>query len=958
LFMSFKKALILFGSLILASITQAQIITTYAGNGTNGFSGDGGPATSAQLAWQIGLATDNSGNLYIADHDNNVIRIVNSVGIISTFAGNHSLGYSGDGGPAISAQLYHPARMATDNLGNLYFTDQNSELIRKINSAGIITTITGNLPPGYSGDGGLLINAQFGSISGITIDNAGNMYIADYGNHVIRKVNNAGIITTIAGNGSAGFSGDNGPATSAQLGSPYAVVFDNAGNMYIPDNGNQRIRKINPAGIITTVAGTGAPGYSGDGGPATAAEFLYPWSLSIDNSDNLYVTDAGNNVVRKINTAGIVTTFAGNGTPGYSGDGGSATAAQLNDICDAVIDNGGNVYISQRTPDYVIRKVNNCLTASISQQPDNVIICNSGNVSFSVIANNASAYYWQVNTGTGWNNLTDNLIYSGSNTDNLAITGAVPGMNNYQYRCAISNTCATIFSRPVLLTVNTATTPGISIIASSANICAETNVVFMATPSNAGANPVYQWKKNGINTGSNSNSYSDNSLSNGDIISCMLTSASTCVATNTAISNNIVMTVNVPVTPSITIATTGNNVCAGTPVTFTSTIVNGGPSPLYTWFKNGVNLFINAPTYTDNMLNNGDIIMSAFRSSLTCVTSEVNPSNEILANINPLVTPAVTIIASKTSICKDSPVLFIATPVNGGLSPIYQWEKNGIPVGTNSSIYNDNTIANGDAVSCTLASSASCLSTPIAVSNTINIAVFGDPIVTLDHSNKLCTGATKQLDAGSFISYIWDNGSTERIRPINNIGTYYVTVTDNNGCKGSDTTKITTLLPLPSDFMPLDTSICSYNSIVLIAQTGFSSYLWNTGSSLSSITISQPGLYWLEVTDNNNCRRKDTVTVFPKECMKGFYIPNAFTPNGDGKNDVFKPLLFGNVREYNFRIYNRWGSLIYQSNNPANGWDGSYKGFMQDTNVFVWVCTYRFDGEKRQIQKGTVVIVR
>jgi hypothetical protein len=236
---------------------NAQIITTVAGNGTFGYSGDGGPATSAQLAWNIGVAADNSGNIYIADHDNDVIRKVNSAGIISTFAGNGTLGFSGDGGPATAAQLYHPAWISIDNLGNFYFTDQNAEIIRKINTSGIISTLTGNLPPGYSGDGGPLIAAQFRSISGVSFDQANNMYISDYGNNVVRKVNAAGIITTVVGNGTAGFSGDGGLAIAAQLGSPYKVIFDNAGNMYIPDEGNYRIRKVNTAGIISTIAGNG-----------------------------------------------------------------------------------------------------------------------------------------------------------------------------------------------------------------------------------------------------------------------------------------------------------------------------------------------------------------------------------------------------------------------------------------------------------------------------------------------------------------------------------------------------------------------------------------------------------------------------------------------------------------------------------------------------------------------------
>jgi gliding motility-associated-like protein len=955
--MSFKRIFILLSGLALGVVAQAQIITTFAGNGTYGYSGNGGPATSAQFAWQMGLAIDNAGNVYIADHDNNVIRVVNSAGIISTFAGNHSVGFSGDGGPASAAALYHPSWLTTDNFGNLYFIDQNNAVIRKVDPSGIITTLT-NGSSGYSGDGGPLSAATFRTLTGITIDNAGNMYISDWGNNVIRKVNTSGIVSTIAGTGTAGFSGDGGPATAAQLNLPYQVKLDNAGNIYIPDNGNTRIRKINTAGIITTIAGTGGFGYSGDGGAATAATFRYPWALSLDNNDNIYITDAGTDVIRKINTAGIITTFAGNGTSGYSGDGGPATAAQLSDVCAAVADNAGNVYISQRTPFYVIRKVTNCLSAVITQQPTGATFCNTGNASFTVVTTNAATLQWQVNTGSGWTNLSDNAIYGGSSTDHLTVTGADPSMNGYQYRCAVTNTCATIFSTPTLLTVNTPTMPAINVTASATTICEGTNVVFTATISDAGANPVFQWKKNGITTGSNSSSFSDNGLANGDVISCVLTTTNTCATTNTATSNNVIMTVTSAVTPSATITATGNNICAGTAITFNATIVNGGTTPAYTWFKNGVNLFHNFPTYTNNTLNNGDFIMCAFMSSLSCVTTPLGVSNEIVVNVTPLATPAVTVTTSTPSICKGTLATFAAAATNGGASPAYQWRKNGNNVGANSNIYTDNSIATGDVIVCILTSNAGCLVTPTATSNSISPTVLNNPVVALDHTNTLCTSGTRQLDPGSYSSYLWDNGSTAQTRLVNALGTYYVEVTDNNGCKGSDTTKITSFLPLPSGFTPIDTAVCSYGSIDLKAQPGYVSYLWNNGSTGSMITVSVPAVYWLEVKDQFGCTAKESITVSPKECMKGFYIPTAFTPNGDGKNDVFRPLLFGNVRHYSFQVYNRWGNLVFQTTNPVNGWDGVYKGTRLETNAFVWVCSYQFDGEEKRVKRGTVVVIR
>jgi gliding motility-associated-like protein len=238
------------------------------------------------------------------------------------------------------------------------------------------------------------------------------------------------------------------------------------------------------------------------------------------------------------------------------------------------------------------------------------------------------------------------------------------------------------------------------------------------------------------------------------------------------------------------------------------------------------------------------------------------------------------------------------------------------------------------------------------------VNVFSNPIVYLDHSGSLCEGTTRVLDAGSFSSYLWNNGSRLRTLTISDIGMYVVEVSDNNGCIGRDSTTLTTLLPLPKGFLPMDTAVCSYGSFELRAPNGYSAYFWNNGASASSITIRQPGVYWLQVKDNNNCTGKDTIVVNPKDCMKGFYIPSAFTPNGDGRNDIFRPMLFGNVKRYQFAVYNRWGEVIYLTTELSKGWNGKFDSSTQDTNVFVWSCTFQLEGEEIKTEKGTVVLIR
>lgn len=243
--------------------------------------------------------------------------------------------------------------------------------------------------------------------------------------------------------------------------------------------------------------------------------------------------------------------------------------------------------------------------------------------------------------------------------------------------------------------------------------------------------------------------------------------------------------------------------------------------------------------------------------------------------------------------------------------------------------------------------------------DTVNVLhVYPLPVVLLDKNTALCFGESKTLRAGSFASYRWNTGATGPAITVNAIGQYSVTVTDGNGCNGSDTTSITTLTPLPAGFLPLDTAICSYGTVELKPLVTFNRYLWSTGDVASALRVSKPGLYWLEVTDDKACTGRDTVLVNPKDCLNGFYAPSAFSPNRDGKNDTFYPLLFGKVKAYRFTVYNRWGQTVFQATEVQKGWDGKVAGTAQRSDVFVWTCTYRFEGETEKTEKGTVTLVR
>jgi len=329
---------------------QPGIITTIAGStkGTFGFSGDGGPAINALLSFSPGgVAVDNTGRVYIADQQNNRIRRIDTAGVITTVAGNGSGTFAGNGGQATSAAFSHPPRVVTDTAGNFYF-GINGGRIQKVDSKGIITTYVGvGFGTGVlSGDGGLAANATISQVAaGVAVDGQGNFYFVDQAFYRIRKVNAAGVISTIAGNGTKGYSGDGGPALNAEFDVVVGIGADSAGNVYIADANNNRVRKVDLSGNITTVAGTGVAGYSGDGGQAVSAKISAPCAVAVDGAGNLYIAETGNSTVRKVDTAGIITTVGGTGKPQLDVDGVLATTTSLGTLEDMAVDSAGNIYI-------------------------------------------------------------------------------------------------------------------------------------------------------------------------------------------------------------------------------------------------------------------------------------------------------------------------------------------------------------------------------------------------------------------------------------------------------------------------------------------------------------------------------------------------------------------------------------------------------------------------------------
>lgn len=339
-----------------AYMAQAQNIITVAGSGAEDYLGDKGKATKASLHWPESIALDRKGRLYIADSKNNCIRRVSETGEITTIVGNgfgHGTGYgaySGDGAAATAAELFRPSGIALDTADNLFIADMFNHVIRRVDAkTGIITTIAGKNVAGFSGDMAAATAATLSQPSRIATDTFGNIYIADTQNDRIRKIDAGGIISTFAGTGVPGYSGDGALAVSAKLMHPYDVAADKKGNVYIVDELNNCVRQVDPGGVITTIAGTGIPAYSGDGGAATAARMYDPTGVAVDDSGNVFISDNGNAAIRKVNKlTGLISTYAGADTAGYNGDGRPATTARICFPQGLTLNSKGSLYITDQ----------------------------------------------------------------------------------------------------------------------------------------------------------------------------------------------------------------------------------------------------------------------------------------------------------------------------------------------------------------------------------------------------------------------------------------------------------------------------------------------------------------------------------------------------------------------------------------------------------------------------------
>jgi len=781
---------------------NAQIINTFAGNGTSGYYGDGGQATAAEFNGLKGVAVDAAGNVYTGDTNNERVRKISTSGIITTFAGNGTNGYTGDGGQATVAALSHPTILFADAAGNIYVS-ANYETIRVINTAGIISTFAGNGLGGFSGDGGPATAAGlYCDQGGAAMDAAGNVYIADYNNQRVRMINTAGIISTFAGNGTETFSGDGGPATAAGLNYPVSVAVDAANNVYISDNSDNHIRVVNTAGIISTFAGNSSSGgYTGDGGPANAANIYGPQAMAIDAAGNLYFSDGNNMRVRMINTAGIITTIAGNGTQGYSGDGGQATAAAFYPLGGVAVDAVGNVYLVDGANGR-IRIVSAPLTITVNSPT----IC--ANASATLTASGATTYSWSTGATTA------SIVVSPTTATVYTVSG-------------VSGNSMGAATTTVTIDAPTITTLG------STTICAGSSTAITA----AGV-ATYTWAPAiglDVTTGPTVNA----SPTVNTTYTISGTDANGCSAYN-------ITPVTVNPLPIVTAVAASQAICLGT-----NTNITASGASTYSW-QPGASL---SSTISINVIS-----FPTVSTNYTLTGTDVNGctnTDTITITVNPL--PTITIAATSQTLCPH-----INTTLTASGASSYFWQPGGSVNSTNAvsvtafpNVNTTYTLTGTDVNGCTN-------------TDTITITVNPGPNMYTGGANISCNGYCNGNTTltGSCITYTWSTGANTAT--ISNLcaGQYTVSGTDANGCIDSVIAYVTQ----PS---AITASLTSYTNIVC-ANTCDTLYSSVTGGAAPYNYDVEPGginkptspvcpttttNYTLYVTDVNNCKDSVVTTV-------------------------------------------------------------------------------------------------
>ena len=798
----FKSCLLIFVILFCFIIGHAQIITTYAGNGTIGNSGDGGLSVNSILNSPFGINQDAAGNLYVADiSDSCIWKIDPTTNIITSIP---VPGFSG------------PANVAFDKKGNMYIADGFAHCIWKMdvvtNKKTIIAGIQYKENTYYNVNGrdenAPATGAAFDHPTGIVLDDSDNIYIADNIDGRIRKIDaKTGLIHTVI-----------------EISFPRDLAWGQDGNLYITSQGEHTVLKFDlTTGIITRVAGVHNPagyvyaiGYTGDGGPAREAKLGIPDGICFDKEGNLYIADELYHVIRKVDTNGIITTVAGTGAAGYTGDCGPALKATLKNPEDVLVDANGIMYIAD-LGNHVVRKITNNKPNLITGSSD---ICVNSTIQ---LTNEAVGGSWQS-------------------------------------------------SQPAIATIDAA------------------------------------GKVTGIAAGSAKITYT-----------VVLEGCSITVDDHTVTVHNI---------SEANAKKESLMVCKGSSVSLGNAI-NGG-----VWSNTNDNVALIDAASTVHGLSKGQATLR-YTVSQTC-----SVNNIIDVTINDL--PAV-FLGRDTSFCSNTPL-----QLNAGANwKLYQWntgETSQFKSVTTAGMY---AVTIKDENGCTAA-------------DTIRIVnVFTPPVLNWNAGTALCSGRAVILTVPANLqSVVWQDGSASNTYTITHPGIYWGVVTDKHGCSTRDTVVIDTLINKASGTITPDTTICSYDAVLLATSVPFASYQWSTGSTQPAITVNKGGRFQLQVQDRYGCSWNFSTTVAIKDCYSAIFFPTAFTPDGNGLNDYFRPKVDGSIRYFKMIVYSRWGQPLFETTDWHSGWNGYSNGLLQPQGTYVWTAVYELTGGKRKAEHGTFVLLR
>jgi len=572
-------------------------------------------------------------------------------------------------------------------------------------------------------------------------------------------------------------------------------------------------------------------------------------------------------------------TNAGTNSPNFS-----FTPQDGDDVSCILTSNASCGTGSPATSNNVIMSVTNSIPVALSIVANVNPVCMGSPVTFTATPTNPGTtpvYQWKVN---GANAGTNNPVYTYIPNNGDIVTCILTSN-------ASCGTGSPATSNAIIMMVSSDIPVTVTIVPNANPVCAGTAVVFTATPFNPGTAPGYQWKVNGTNSGGNNPVFSY-VPANGDVVTCILTSNASCASVSQATSNPVTMSVSASMPLSVVIdATPGLTICQGTVVTFTATTSNGGTGPSYQWKLNGISSGGNSATWSAAPAD-GDRISCVVTSNSTCASNNPASSNTLTVTVSSMLVPAISITANHVSLCPGTLVTFTATPNNGGSTPLFEWLIDGVQVQQGTSpVFTSNSVQPGEQVTCRLTSSLTCVSQPSISSSPLSLAAAPPPEVKLSDQDYLCTGTTTPLDAGAdFVSYLWQDNTTQRFMNITGTGWYKVVVTDTLGCKGSDSVEV-------------------------------------------------------------------------RKCSGNVYVPNAFSPNGDGLNDVFRVYASpDDVTDFFMQIFNRWGEKIFESYSLLSGWDGTKQGTFCPADSYSWILTYHLknsaSGGETITTKGTIQLVR